>query len=173
MARSIILILLLSVSAHADYFTWTNSAGELQHSTYRGDANGAVGAVTTSAVPPSVKVEIEPIKSAPIEMPFVVLQDVADTSKWYGVYISDGEIIGGILDHASPRYNAAIKARLQSERAQRAEMRQDARTVRMNMVSLSTAVTTAAGQQQQIEELRKAVRDLSAIIRKQLKDPTP
>lgn len=170
---SLIIALWASV-ASAQYYTFTNEQGAVWSTPSQADALAfAVGAVTTSDVPYAPEVVIEPVPSAPLEMPFIVLQDQANTNQFYGVYISEGEIVGGILDHASPRDRDAIKARLRAERTLRGELRRDARTIRTNMVALSTTSTTAAGQQQQIEELRKAVRDLSAIIRKQLKDPAP
>jgi hypothetical protein len=175
MVSRLVIFLMLAASVRAEYFTGTNSDGRVVCVPTRTDPALAyvVGAIATSSVPYAPEVEIEPVQSVPLEMQFIVLQDQANTSQFYGVYISEGEIVGGILDHASPRDRDAIKARLQAERTLRGELRRDARTIRTNMVALSTASTTAAGQQQQIEELRKAVRDLSAIIRKQLKDPAP
>lgn len=166
---------MLAATCHAEWYTGTNADGRVVSVPVRTDPSLAyvVGAISTSSVPYEAASELVPVQSPPLELSYIVLQDQANTNQFYGLYISEGEIIGGILDHASPRDRDAIKARLQAERTLRGEMRRDARTIRTNMVALSTVSTTAAGQQQQIEELRKAVRDLSAIIRKQLKDPAP
>ena len=51
------------------------------------------------------------------EVPFVVLQDLSDTNKFYGFYSYEGALVGGILDHASPRDPVAISNRLAAAKA--------------------------------------------------------
>jgi len=84
---------------------------------------------------------VEPIpQPAPfpegIETPVLVLQDLTQTNVAYGFYADDGELIGGILDHASPRDPVAIQDRITSNRLFRSVLRQDAKTVRTNMTAL-------------------------------------
>lgn len=174
MDRSVVILLLAFCSfARADYVC-TNFDGVVISVANRTDPalNYAAGHITTNAAPYIADVQIDPVQSPPLEVPYIVLQDVADATAW-GIYIDDGDIIGGVLDHASPRDPAAIKLRLQAERQARRDLRQDVRTVRTNMVALSTTTNTAAAQAQQIEQLRKAVRDLSAAILKMTKDTAP
>lgn len=169
----ILIILLLAGTVRADY-VGTNSSGKVVSVQLRTDPalDDVVGHITTNAAPYIADVQIDPVQSPPLEVPYIVLQDVADATAW-GIYIDDGDIIGGVLDHASPRDPAAIKLRLQAERQARRDLRQDVRRVRTNMVALSTTTNTAAAQAQQIEQLRKAVRDLSAAILKMTKDTAP
>lgn len=171
-----LILFLLAVSTvrgESPWYSYTNEQGRLQFSQAIADTVYAVGAVQTSAVMPEVaSEEVTPIQSPPIEVPYLVIQDVDDSTAW-GIYIDDGDIIGGILDHASPRDPVAIKARLQAERQVRRDLRQDVRTVRTNMVAMSTSTNTAPAQAQQIGQLRKAVRDLSAAILKLTKDQAP
>lgn len=112
MARSIIIFLLFAATVRADYYSWTNSADEHQHSTFRGDANGAIGAVATSAVPPVVDVIIEPeIRPNGIEVPFFILTNDTTGVGFEFRVNQHGQLIGGVTNHASPRRSkAAIDA---------------------------------------------------------------
>ncbi len=170
MVRSLVILLLLSATCHAEWFTGTNADGRVVSVPVRTDPSLAyvVGAISTSSMPYEAVAELVPVQSPPLELPYIVLTD--DNGAGYGVIVDGGDLLT-VLDHASPRPSEAIiRKRIQQARADRAALRQDARTVRTNMANLATSSTTAASQGQQIEELRKAVRDLAAIIRKQLKD---
>lgn len=123
-----------------------------------------------------------------IEVPVIVLQDLTQTNVAYGYYSDAGELIGGVLDHASPRDPVAIEQRIESNRLFRATLRQEAKTVRTNvnaLVDSSTASitnrvwtnTSANAQSAQIEDLYKSkrdlereVKDLAGVVRQMLKD---
>jgi len=148
----------------------------------------------TSALPDEAEAEAwlqattNPPMPAPngIETPVMILTDLADTNTAYGYYSDEGELIGGIFDHASPRDPAAIKQRIESNRVFRTVLRQEARTVRTNMtanIDTMTATTgltngfTATQNRQLVNDLRrelidtqKELNDLAGIVRKILKD---
>lgn len=67
-----------------------------------------------------------------IEVPFIVIQDAINTNEHYQYWSEGGVLGGGVLDHASPRDEAAIEQRKASNRVARATLRQEARTVKTN-----------------------------------------
>lgn len=93
------------------------------------------------------------VLSRPIEVPVIVLTDLTQTNVAYGYYSANGELIGGILDHASPRDPAAIQQRIASNRLQRAA---EAAT----LASIKTNAATANS----IPALREQVRRLVELL---------
>lgn len=170
-------------------FIWTNLADVCNFSPSREDANAAIGAVVTSTVPPFIAAPAPDPTPMPngIEAPVLVLTD--DNGVGYGVIVDGGDLLT-YQDHASPRPSEAVlRQRIQQARAYRAALRRDARTVRANMVANiqtmqgAAALTngfTATQNRALINDIRRElidtqqeVRDLTAILRKMLKDSEP
>lgn len=114
MRLALIILMLAPLAAWSEqWYVWTGTDGQPQQSTALSDV-GTNAYTVADSPPPPAPVEPEPIQSPPIEVPYIVIQDVDDATAW-GIYMDDGDLIGGILDHASPRDPQAIKQRLQAK----------------------------------------------------------
>lgn len=191
MVRALVIVLMAVSVSRAEWYIGTNSDGRVVSVPVRTDPalDGVVGHITTNAAPYAPAYEPESqVLDAPIEVPALIVRDIVETNKAYGFYSIGGELVGGILDHASPRDPSAIAQRIESNRLERIQLRQDARTVRTNMlqnitdaqaITLSSTSTTAQVRSATIDlrreliDTQQQVRDLAAIVRKMLKDNTP
>lgn len=123
--------------------------------------------VWTEAIPPPPDPVPTPFPDG-IETPVLVLQDV-DTQQAWGFVADNGDLIGGYLDHASPRPDAAtLRQRIEAERQAKRDLRQATRAIRTNMTAnidamqATTALTngfTAAQNRTLVNDLRRELID--------------
>ncbi len=183
--KSILASLLIAGTAIGQVYTSTNDAGGIMSTRYREDHDYAVGAVTTNAEMPAVKVEPVPhrIIGEGIEIPSFVLTNET-TGVGFEFRVNQyGQLVGGVTNHASPRRpKAAIDADFEkleggkSNRLTRIErIAVDLKQVdgTISNITANAATWPNQAQRETISAIKVAVRNLMQATEKVRKELEP